>query len=71
MNAGAYSFKYETLKEYIFKLDDNNAQKEFYLTDLFGMITNVNVYTINDEIEIFNINNPQQLEEAQKYSKEF
>jgi len=71
VNAGAYSFKYETLKEYIFKLDDNNAQKEFYLTDLFGMITNVNVYTINDEIEIFNINNPQQLEEAQKYAKEF
>lgn len=68
VNAGAYCFKFETLKEYIFKLDDNNAQKEFYLTDLFGMIKDVYIYTIDDEIEIFNINNPTELEKAQKYS---
>ena len=66
VNAGAYSFKFDVLKEYIFKLNDNNAQKEFYLTDLFGMISNVNVYTINDELEIFNINNPEQLQEARQ-----
>ena len=38
VNAGIYVFDVEYLCEYIFKLDTNNAQKEYYLTDIFEII---------------------------------
>ena len=37
VNAGIYLIKSEILKNYIPKLDNNNAQKEYYLTDIIEM----------------------------------
>ena len=70
INAGAYCFTYESLDKYIYTLDDNNAQKEFYLTDMFGILIKngckVGIVEIDDENEIFNINSREQLEEANR-----
>ncbi len=40
VNAGVYLFKGDILKEYIPKLNNNNAQKEYYLTDVIEMAVN-------------------------------
>ncbi|QCT95041.1 bifunctional UDP-N-acetylglucosamine diphosphorylase/glucosamine-1-phosphate N-acetyltransferase GlmU [Caminibacter mediatlanticus TB-2] len=40
VNAGVYLFKGDILKEYIPKLSNNNAQKEYYLTDIIEMAVN-------------------------------
>jgi bifunctional UDP-N-acetylglucosamine pyrophosphorylase/glucosamine-1-phosphate N-acetyltransferase len=37
VNAGIYAFKKDILEKYVPKLDNNNAQKEYYLTDLISM----------------------------------
>ena len=75
INAGAYCFTYEALDKYIMTLKDNNAQKEFYLTDMMGILVEnnhpVGVVEINDENEIFNINSREQLEEANKLFTSF
>ena len=41
VNAGIYAFQVEYLCEYIFSLETNNAQKEYYLTDIFEIISRV------------------------------
>lgn len=43
VNAGVYSIPKNILEEYIPKLDNNNAQKEYYLTDIIQMAKNNNV----------------------------
>jgi bifunctional UDP-N-acetylglucosamine pyrophosphorylase/glucosamine-1-phosphate N-acetyltransferase len=37
VNAGVYLFNSELLKEYLPKLSNDNAQKEYYLTDIVGI----------------------------------
>ena len=37
VNAGIYAFKKEVLDNYIPRLDNNNAQSEYYLTDVISM----------------------------------
>ena len=37
VNAGVYAFSKDVLNTYIPKLDNNNAQKEYYLTDIISM----------------------------------
>lgn len=37
VNAGVYAFNSEVLTTYIKKLNNNNAQKEYYLTDIIAM----------------------------------
>lgn len=68
INAGSYCFTFDALNNFIFTLTDNNAQKEFYLTDMFEILVNnkksVGIVEIDDEVEIFNINNRSQLDEA-------
>jgi bifunctional UDP-N-acetylglucosamine pyrophosphorylase/glucosamine-1-phosphate N-acetyltransferase len=37
VNAGIYAFSKKVIQEYIPKLDNNNAQEEYYLTDVISM----------------------------------
>ena len=75
INAGVYSFQLDLLRNNIFNLSDDNAQKEYYLTDLLEMLINqkinVNVLEITDEDEIYNVNNPEQLAYAQTIVNNF
>ena len=51
VNCGIYAFKNKHLVKYLDKLDNNNEQKEYYLTDMIEIIkTNAKV-----EIEIYNL----------------
>jgi len=69
INAGVYGFDLDWLRENVGKLDNNNAQGEYYLTDLMGMMVRqgvkVRLEEIEDEDEIYNVNNPEQLAYAQ------
>jgi len=67
VNAGCYYFSFSSLERVIYKLQNNNAQKEYYITDILELLPNVKVYQIQDEIEIFNINNIEQLQIAEKF----
>ena len=43
VNAGVYLFKKEVLQKYLPLLSNNNAQKEYYLTDIIEMAVNDNL----------------------------
>ena len=72
INAGLYCFTFEALSQHLNTLDNNNAQCEYYLTDLPPKVASVNIVEIYDEEEIFNVNSREQLEYAEtimhKYS---
>jgi bifunctional N-acetylglucosamine-1-phosphate-uridyltransferase/glucosamine-1-phosphate-acetyltransferase GlmU-like protein len=62
---------YDLLKKYIHQLSNENAQNEYYLTDIFGILVKNDEYIssviITDEMEIYNINTSEQLESANNY----
>lgn len=70
INAGIYCFKKELLVSSLDELECNNAQGEYYLTDVPMIIKNkgyqVDTYSIDDKTEIMGINNRVQLAEANK-----
>ncbi|QOQ98554.1 bifunctional UDP-N-acetylglucosamine diphosphorylase/glucosamine-1-phosphate N-acetyltransferase GlmU [Helicobacter winghamensis] len=43
LNAGIYCFKAQILDSYISKLNNNNAQKEYYLTDIISLARKDNI----------------------------
>ena len=45
INCGLYMFSFQELSRYLPLLTNNNAQKEYYLTDLFYMLIRDNVKT--------------------------
>lgn len=65
INTGIYSFNKNILLDNIEKIDNNNTQKEYYLTDIFQIIKNNNIcvdYEIIEDInEICGINTIEQL----------
>ena len=65
INIGVYCFKGELLKNSFSKLDDNNAQNEYYITDIPSHIKNMGynfgVYTIADISEYQGINSREEL----------
>lgn len=69
LNVGVYVFRSKVLFEYISKLDNNNAQGEFYLTDVPKILINnqkaVESYTIYDSDEIFGVNTPEDLKRCE------
>jgi bifunctional N-acetylglucosamine-1-phosphate-uridyltransferase/glucosamine-1-phosphate-acetyltransferase GlmU-like protein len=71
INAGLYCLSYDLLKKYIHQLSNQNAQNEYYLTDIFGILVKNDEYIssviITDEMEIYNINTREQLESANNY----
>lgn len=69
VNAGVYSFQSSFLVEHIKKLSNDNAQKEYYLTDLVGMAKEQN-FTIDaikvEEAEFMGVNSKKDLSNAQE-----
>jgi len=70
VNCGIYSFNSSLLLKYLPLLENNNSQKEYYLTDIIGMIrkgenTTINMVEISkeDQIQISGVNTKEQLEE--------
>lgn len=71
VNTGILAVKATLLKNWLNKLDNNNAQKEYYLTDVIAMAVNDNytVYTTqpDNEFEVMGVNNRVQLAELERY----
>ncbi|MEG0073206.1 MAG: bifunctional UDP-N-acetylglucosamine diphosphorylase/glucosamine-1-phosphate N-acetyltransferase GlmU [Clostridia bacterium] len=67
-NLGVYCFKGALLKKALKKLDNNNAQKEYYLTDVLSHIRamgeNIGVFNLRDTTESVNVNSRLQLAET-------
>lgn len=69
INGGIYCFNTDLLIQFIPQISNDNAQNEFYLTDIFSIIntelgnviSNINIDTTS-QYEILGVNNPSQLE---------
>ena len=66
INAGIYCFNWKKLREIINKLDSNNEQKEFYITDTISLLDKAISYEILDEEEIQGVNNRVNLAKCEK-----
>lgn len=74
VNAGVYCFNWETVASGIDEIKNNNAQGEYYLTDLIKWGVNrskkVFPYVLDDSDEIFGINSKKHLAMAVKIMKQ-
>ncbi|WP_406243832.1 bifunctional UDP-N-acetylglucosamine diphosphorylase/glucosamine-1-phosphate N-acetyltransferase GlmU [Tissierella carlieri] len=65
INSGIYCFNGKLLKDALSKIDNNNAQNEYYATDVIGILKKegyrVGAYVIEDSIEIHGVNSRIQL----------
>lgn len=72
-NSGIYVFSSKTLFEALGELRTDNAQQEYYLTDVFGICfgkgEKVSAWRVENADEIRGINTPEQLLEAEKLLK--
>ncbi len=70
INSGIYCFDSRELKNTLPKLDNNNAQGEYYLTDILGILRQegkkVGAYITDDFEDIMAVNSRVQLAEVQK-----
>lgn len=68
VNAGMYCFQNTFLKSHIGKLSNENAQQEYYITDLIAMAVEsgagAGAYTVEDADEIMGVNQRIQLSHA-------
>jgi bifunctional UDP-N-acetylglucosamine pyrophosphorylase/glucosamine-1-phosphate N-acetyltransferase len=71
INAGLYCFTFESLHQHLHTLENNNAQSEYYLTDLPQKVGSVKIVEIDDEEEIYNVNSREQLEYAETIMHKF
>lgn len=71
INTGIMCIPAKWLTEALSQLDNNNAQGEYYLTDLIAKAVNqgieINSITCEDEMEVAGINNRVQLAEVESY----
>lgn len=70
VNTGLFLLNFDQLSNHLFKLDNNNKQNEYYLTDIVLIFRQNNIsikpYHIRDAKEIINVNTPEQLEIVRK-----
>lgn len=70
INSGIYCFNGKSLKLALDRLDNNNAQNEYYITDAIKILNDLGLrvggYKVLDNEEIFGVNSRQQLAEAEK-----
>lgn len=70
VNSGVYCVDSKLLSAFLKNMDNNNAQNEYYLTDIIEYAVqkekNINTFTVSDEKEILGINTRSQLAEAEK-----
>lgn len=71
INTGIYATQWATLQPYLTQLSTNNAQGEFYLTDVVGLMhrdkLTVSVNTWPDEHEVLGINDRKHLSQATQW----
>lgn len=71
INAGMYCFKNKDLFENLNKLGTNNAQQEYYLTDMISILANqgktVKGLVIEDKDEAMGVNDPLELAQAREW----
>ena len=71
INAGIYCLDWKKVKPAFSQLKTNNAQGEYYLTDIIKWGNEnglrVNAYTLKDNTEIYGINSKSNLAEATKF----
>lgn len=74
INSGMYCFNGKKLKSALGKISNDNAQGEYYVTDVISILKedgyNVGAYVINDSIEIHGVNSRLQLAFSEKVMKE-
>lgn len=70
LNVGVYVFKADALFSNLDKIKNNNAQGEYYLTDipkiLIGEGKKIASYSTTDSMEILGVNTPEDLELCEK-----
>lgn len=72
INTGIYAVSLKLLYNYVPQIDNNNAQQEYYLTDLFGLLVSnripIQMYQMPSEnqLQLTGVNTKQQLEELNK-----
>jgi len=70
INSGIYCFKAGELKRSLRKLNNNNSQGEYYLTDVIEILRRegkeIGTYKLKDYTEIMGVNSRIQLAEAEK-----
>jgi UDP-N-acetylglucosamine pyrophosphorylase len=70
INSGIYVFNAQILFDALGKINTNNAQKEYYLTDVFGICfqngKRVCAFKTDNPNEIIGINTPEQLKEVER-----
>jgi UDP-N-acetylglucosamine diphosphorylase/glucosamine-1-phosphate N-acetyltransferase len=73
INSGIYSFNIKVLLQYIDKIDINNKQNEYYLTQLFELFVKnyipINYQIVENILEISGVNDKQQLLILENYVK--
>lgn len=76
INAGVYAFEVGILCDHLPKLDNNNTQQEYYLTDIFEIILRDDQATIDaielpmhKNLELIGVNTKEQLEELENKLK--
>lgn len=71
VNTGILAVKATLLKNWLSKLDNNNAQKEYYLTDVIAMAVKdkftVHTTQPDNEYEVMGVNNRLQLAELERF----
>lgn len=65
INSGVYCFNGKILKMFLKRLDNNNAQNEYYITDIIGILKDegysLGACVIEDKDEIHGVNSREQL----------
>jgi UDP-N-acetylglucosamine pyrophosphorylase len=73
INSGVYVFDARELFSALHRITNHNAQKEYYLTDVFGICFSggkkVCAFKVSNADEIRGINTPEQLREAEQLLK--
>ncbi|WFA07745.1 bifunctional UDP-N-acetylglucosamine diphosphorylase/glucosamine-1-phosphate N-acetyltransferase GlmU [Tissierella sp. Yu-01] len=68
VNSGMYCFKGKVLKYALNKIDNNNSQNEYYITDVISILNKdgykVGAFAIDNSIEIYGVNTRVQLAES-------
>jgi UDP-N-acetylglucosamine diphosphorylase/glucosamine-1-phosphate N-acetyltransferase len=73
INSGIYCLNLQILLKYINNISNNNSQNEYYLTEIFELMANDNIYSdyllCKDIREISGINTQEQLKELNEIVK--
>jgi bifunctional UDP-N-acetylglucosamine pyrophosphorylase/glucosamine-1-phosphate N-acetyltransferase len=74
MNSGIYCFNGKLLKYALSKINNNNAQNEYYITDVIGILKDegykVGAYISEDSNEVHGVNSRVQLSFSEKIMKD-